>query len=210
MIDVDERPAVTGAPPLSLRRELARKGIHLLSAIFPIALALGVELRVVMAALATLVVVALATEWGRARHERVRVAFHSTVGGLLRPHEHQMLSGATWLFIALLAAVALLPHDVAITAMWAVSTGDAMAAVVGSWFGRRRVGREGKTLEGSLACALVTLAGAILIAHLTVTESVAAALLAAAAERPRRPLDDNVRIVIVVGGGMLLWRLIFT
>lgn len=200
---------MTVAPPLSLRHELARKGIHLLSAIFPVALAVGVPTRVVVVALGVLVVIALATEWARARHDRVRAVFHSTVGTLLRPHEHQALSGATWLFVALLGAVALLPHSVAIVAMWAVSTGDAMAAIFGSWIGRRRVGRSGKTIEGSLACALVTFAGAMLIARLSVSESVAAALLAAVAELPRRPLDDNVRIVVAVGGGILLWRLIF-
>ena len=35
-------------------------------------------------------------------------------------------------------------------------------------------------------------------------------VLAAAAEHPRRPMDDNFRIALAVGCGILLWRMGFS
>jgi hypothetical protein len=36
-----------------------------------------------------------------------------------------------------------------------------------------------------------------------------ASLAASLAERPRRPLDDNIRVVVAVAIGITLWRFAF-
>jgi dolichol kinase len=194
----------------TFRHELARKAIHLLSAVFPLIYAAGVPRRFLLYLLAAASVVAIAVEIGRARHARTRELFHQATGALLRPHEHTQLSGATWLVLAFLGSVALYPPPVAIAAMWAVGVGDAAAALVGHPLGRHRIGRSGKTLEGAIACLVATFPGALLIARLSVPESIVAAAAAAVAEAPHRPFDDNVRIAIAVGGGILLWRMVFS
>lgn len=94
--------------------------------------------------------------------------------------------------------------------MWAVGVGDAVAALVGHPFGRLRIGPSGKTLEGAIACLAASFVGALFVARLSMPESIVAAAAAAVAEAPRRPLDDNVRITIAVGGGILLWRMAFS
>jgi phytol kinase len=84
--------------------------------------------------------------------------------------------------------------------MWAVALGDASAAIVGRSIGRHKLTWMGaKSIEGSLACALITIAGALLVARLDVVLSCIAGVAAAAGELPHRPFDDNIRIAMAVG-----------
>jgi dolichol kinase len=200
------------APPFTLRRELARKALHVTSAAVPVAYAAGLVPRAgLRAGLLALLAVALGVEAARARSERVRAHFTRATGPLLRAHEHHRWAGATWLLAAFALAVWLYPAPVAVAATWAVSLGDASAAVVGRWLGRRPLApRLAKTLEGSAACAVVTFVGALWVARLSLGASVVAGLAAALAEAPERPLDDNVRVVLAVGAGILLWRMAFS
>ncbi|HET7459577.1 MAG TPA: hypothetical protein VFJ74_18135 [Gemmatimonadaceae bacterium] len=203
-----------GAPnaALTLRRELARKALHISSAAVPVAYAAGLLSRGVLGAgLLALLALALVVEVGRARSARLRSHFTRATGALLREHEHDRWAGATWLLVAFCIAVWLFPAPVAIAATWAVALGDASAAVVGRWLGRHRLSPTvAKTVEGSAACAAVSFAGALWVAHLGVAASVVAGLAAAIAEAPARPLDDNVRVVLAVGAGILLWRMAFS
>jgi dolichol kinase len=134
--------------------------------------------------------------------------FDARLGRLLRVHEAHGLSGATWLILALLAAALLFPRDIAIAAMAAVAVGDAAAAIVGRAVTRHR--GEGKSLAGSVACLAASAFMAWAIADFTWPEALVAGILAAIAERPRRPLDDNLRIALAVGCGILLWRMGFS
>ena len=199
-------PAKT--PALTPQREFARKGLHLLSAAIPVAYSLGVSRTVVALTLAGALAIALVVEFARSRHERTRTVFDARLGRLLRVHESTELSGATWLIVALLTAALLFPRDIAIAAMAAVAVGDAAAAVVGRALTRH--GRDGKSLAGSVACFAASALMALAIARFTWPEALVAGILAAIAERPRRPLDDNLRIALVVGCGILLWRMGFS
>lgn len=203
-----EGPTAEPDPVLSLRRELARKGLHLLSTAVPVAYAAGIARVVVIWGLASALAIALAVEIGRSRSLRARTAFHATVGDLLRAHERQGPSGATWLVIALLIAVVLFPRDVAIAAMCAVALGDAAAAIIGRAVARTAVHR--KSFGGSAACFAASAVSTRVIAGFAWPEAMIIGILAALAERPRRPLDDNLRIVIAVGCGILLWRMGFS
>ncbi len=196
-------------PRIELRREIARKLLHLSAVAVPIAYAAGLPRRQIVSVLAVLAGVALLVELARRRSRRAREVFVGATGLLLREHEYRALSGATWLILALLLAAALLPVPAAIAAMWAVTVGDAAAALVGRTFGRRRAGRS-KSLEGSLACAVATGLGAFFVAHLAAGVALAAAVAAAVAEFPERPLDDNLRIVVAVGATIVLWHKLFS
>ena len=208
----------TGAA-LALRHELARKTLHLGTVAVPVAYAAGMPRATLLAALLALALVALVVEMLRARHEASRAVFVRATGILLREHEHARWAGATWLLLAFLLAVAAFPRDVAIAAMVGVALGDAAGAVVGRAWSHRRaataapaVGKTaGKTWVGSAACLVATALGAWGIAGLGPAPALLAGTLAAAAERPRiARLDDNMRIVIAVGAGILLWRIAFS
>jgi dolichol kinase len=105
--------------------------------------------------------------------------------------------------------------------MLAVALGDASAAIVGRWVGMRAAARAAartpgssvvpsgrKTWAGTLACAVATALGALLVARLGPGAALACAVAAALAERPRAPLDDNVRVALAAGGGAQLAALL--
>jgi phytol kinase len=194
--------ARTRAP--SLRRELARKAIHVSSTAVPIALALGIERRRALLVLGALALIAIAVEVGRAASSTVGVRFEAIFRPLLRPHEVARVTGATWLISAMFVAVLLLRRDAAIIATWAAAVGDTAAALIGMRFGRIRSARDGKSLEGSAACLLATLAGALLLTRAGTGIALLAALAATMAERLPWPHDDNIRIITAVGITMMI------
>jgi dolichol kinase len=184
---------------LTRRRELSRKALHLLFAAVPLSLAGGVARAPMIAVLAVLLALAVALEVSRVRSPAVARAFTRTVGPLLRERERDTQrmywTGATWLIGVSLAAVALLPRADAIAVTWAVTVGDASAALVGTALGGRLVPRRsGKSFEGSTACFLTTFAGAYGLAGLGVSLALAVSVAATLAEWPRSAIDDNVRV----------------
>jgi dolichol kinase len=195
-----------GAAPLALRHELGRKALHLTTTIVPLAYAGGLPQPVVVVALATLVVIAIVVEVARHGSPRWRQRFERLVGPLLRGPEHAGIAGATWLLGGFLLVAALAPRPAAIAAMWAVAAGDAAASIVGRSVGRIRLGSR-KTLEGLVAGFAVTAAGTACLTGLSWPAAILTGAVAAAAELPERPGDDNVRVaiatalVVVLAGG---------
>lgn len=200
---------------LALRHEVARKALHLTSVAAPVMYASGVPRSTLLALLSAAGAVAVAVELARRHAPLARRLFHRATGPLLRSHEHERLSGATWLIGAFLGVVALAPREAAIAAMWAVSVGDASAAVVGRTLSSAREARLAalggpaprrarKSIAGSAACAIATFAGAFWLAGAGPATSAAAGVVAALAEWPRGPLDDNVRVAAAVAGVVAL------
>ena len=203
-----KKDGVAGRPYAAITQEAARKGIHLMSAAVPVGLALGVTRNIVIVALATLFSIALVVEIARRTSAAAASRFMRLFASLLRAHEAQSVIGATWLLGAMLGAVAILPRDAAIAATWAVAIGDASAALIGIRFGRHRDRESGKSLEGSAACAITTTLGALLLARLSLAESLMLGVIAAVAERATWPADDNARIVALVGASAWLWSVV--
>lgn len=188
----------------SFRRELARKAIHLSSAAVPIFLAVGGARPVALAVLGALALIAMSIEIARAMSPAAASRFEALLLPLLRAHETRHVTGATWLLVSMFVAVLLLPRDIAITATWAAAVGDTAAALIGMRFGRKRSPRDGKSAEGSVACLLITLAGALLLARVGVTTALLASVAATLGERMSWPRDDNVRIIALVGATALM------
>ena len=170
----------------------------------PIALALGIERRIALIVLAALAVIAIVVEAARAASPMIGARFDAIFHPLLRSHESTRVTGATWLISAMFLAVLLLPRDAAIIATWAAAVGDTAAALIGMRFGRIRSARDGKSLEGSAACLLATLAGALLLARVGMGTALLAALAATVGERLPWPDDDNIRIIAAVGVTMMI------
>lgn len=181
------------------RRELARKAIHVTSTAVPIGLAAGIDHHLAVTILGVLLLLAILVELIRARVASAAARFDAMFATLLRAHESRGVTGATWLIGAMFAAVLLLPRSAAIAATWAAAAGDAAAALVGMRFGRHHSTRDGKSVEGSAACFLATLLGAVLVARIQLPAALLVAGATAAAERMPWPRDDNIRIVAVAG-----------
>ncbi len=205
-------PAPSPAPPAhggTLRRELARKALHLSSAAIPVAYALGAPRGPLLLLLGSLVSVALVVEGARRVSPAARGWFLRVFGRLLRQHERGGLVGATWMLLAYTGAVWLTPAPVAIAATWAVAAGDASAALVGRAMADRagRSPADGrKTWWGSAGCAGVSAAGAYALAGLSPVLALLVGLVAAGAERPAGPGDDNLRITLAVCALLMLAR----
>lgn len=185
--------------PLAVRHELARKALHLGAAVVPLSYRAGAPRDALALILAAALLVALLVEIARVRRPSVQGALDRMVGPLFRHHERARLTGATWLAVALLVALMLLPPPLAIATMWAAAVADPAAALVGRTIGRIRPRPGAKSLEGALACFAVAALGAWLVAGLPPSWALAAGIAAAAAEWPTVSLDDNIRVSLGVG-----------
>src|SRR6185295_12031045 len=107
--------------------------------------------------------IAIAIDLLRIHEDRVRRFFRDFFGQMIRPHERMSLLGSTYLLLAALLAVEIFPRPVAAAALGFTILGDAVAALVGKAWGRRRLFR--KSLEGTAAgLAVCILWGAFLVA----------------------------------------------
>lgn len=194
-----------------MKRELARKAIHVASVGAPLLVWL-LPRPAAVAVLVSIALLALAIELARHRIRVVRYHFLRHTRTLLRPHERRGLAGATWMAMAYAAALFLFPMPVAVAAMLYNGLGDAAAALVGKRWGRHRTA-WGKSWEGFAAGLAVDLAigvGMWMLAPAAVplAGAVLGAVAAAAAEFAPLPLDDNVRVTLAGGAGILLGALL--
>lgn len=122
-------------------------------------------------------------------------------GVFAHPHEHAQVNSATW-FATGLAVLAFLPVPPAAAAVAVLGFGDPAAGAVGRRWGRTRLA-EGRSLEGTLAFALVGVTAAQVALSLAWpsdarwTLSLAAAVAGAVTEALLRSIDDNVAVPIV-------------
>lgn len=175
-------------------RELPRKTLHLTTASVPLGLWLGVPQQLMAIALVSLFGVACALEFARRRSTIVASRFEATVGVMLRQHEvNNGITGATWLLATFAITCLLAPWPAVIAGTWAGAVGDGSAALVGrSWRAMR--GGTGKTVVGSVACAVTSAIGAWWLAGFSVPAALVIGVVAASVERPSLSLDDNVRV----------------
>jgi dolichol kinase len=195
-----------------MRRELARKAIHVSSTALPLLVWL-VPRPLAIAVLVPVAVLAVAVDVARHRIRPVRYHFLRHTRTMLRPHERRGLAGATWMALAYAAALLVFPKPVAVAAMLFNGLGDATAALVGKRWGRHRT-RWGKSWEGFAAGLVVDLAvglGMWMIAPAAVplAGAMLGALVAASVEFAPLPLDDNVRVTLAGGAGIVLGAILF-
>lgn len=189
-----------------MKRELARKAIHVSSTAVPLLVWL-LPRPVAIALLVPVAVLALAIDLARHRIRPFRYHFLRRTRTMLRHHERHGLAGATWMAVAYAAAVVLFPREVAVAAMLFNGLGDAAAALVGKRWGRRRTA-WGKSWEGFAAGlavnALVALGVSMLTPGFPLGAALLGAVIAAAVELAPLPLDDNVRVTLAGGAGIML------
>ena len=129
---------------------------------------------------------------------------------LLRESERRRITGATYIALSSLVAFLLFDKPVAIAALFFLSLGDPLAALVGthmgSMFGLRRF--YGKSPVGTLAFLTVALTAAGVLSASGVVPFhwglVAGAAIAAIVELVPLMVDDNVSIPLVSGAAMTL------
>ncbi len=151
--------------------------------------------------------ISLVVEFYRFWQRNFRRTFNRVFGTILRRHEMKDFTGATYMLFSALLCVAFFSPPIASGAMALLSIGDTFAALVGMNFGKRRFGKLGKSLEGSLACFATCLIFAIFWLQNPVL-AFTGALAATLAELVNIPVDDNLRIPLISGLVMTLMQII--
>lgn len=192
-------------------KETLRKSIHLASLAIPFAYRYVVRYEnrklmfyILLGALALMLVIEFYRFW----QKNFRKTFWWIFGLVLRRHELRDFTGATYLLFAAVVCVAFFPAEIAFFALSFLALGDTFAAMVGINFGRRKLGKGKKSLEGSLACFAVCFAFALFFGLHPVV-ACAGAVAATLAEVSWLPVDDNVEVPIVSALAMSLAQVFF-
>ena len=185
------------------RVERGRKAIHLAMFVFPVWIAWAPDpLRLRGLLLAFLVILTL--DVLRLRWPPFRRHVHARVGDYLRAHEQHRLTSVHYLTLAACMLAWIAPRAIAAAALGFLVLGDALAAVVGECWGRRRW--RGKSFEGSLACwAGCVVAGALFLPQ-ELGAVVVAALLASVVEALPLGVNDNLSMPFAAAAA--LWLLV--
>jgi dolichol kinase len=189
------------------RDELARKAIHLTSALCPL-IYLGISRQLMLGLAVPVMLLFLGIDWLRRKHARFRALYDRFLGQMMRTDEQKQFCGASFVMIAVVLCTFLYPKPIAVAALFILSISDSLASLVGraiggpSWFG--------KSLAGSGAFLL----SALIIVWRCVPESpvagVAGAVVATVVEAlplrvGRVRVDDNLSVPL--SAGVVIWAL---
>lgn len=194
--------------PLDHKRELLRKALHLLALIIP-AIIFFLGTLPALLILGPSAAVFLCLDYLRARSARVGRWIEAYFGSLMRteekslPGQKPVINGSTWVLVTAVLLLLLFPAYIAAAALTLFLLGDAVAAMVGSRYGRIYWGKSRKTVEGSLAFLAAALLVVLLFPGIKFWPGAAASVCACLAELPSGPLNDNLRVPLVAAAAML-------
>lgn len=181
----------------------ARNAYHVSSSVTGIvALELAPDPRIPMGIALAFAASAWTLEIARRRSAAVNAACMRLFGKTAHPHEAHRINSATWYATALTVLALANQVPAAVIALIVLGLGDPAAAIVGKRFGRVKL-MHGRTLEGTLAFALVSAAAAfgfVALLHPALglgriaLASLGAAVAGALAELTSKRLDDNLTI----------------
>ncbi len=194
---------------ISYSDELKRKAVHLVALIIPLAIWMLGRTPAVML-LAALSATALAADLLRIRSQAFARFLYRFVGFMMRPEECPavggplVLNGATWVLLSATLLLIFFPVEITILSFTAFMLADATAAIVGRRWGRHRWKGTSRTVEGSTAFLAVSVLVMLAFGWIPVVVIVLASLAGTAAEIPSRPLNDNIRVPLVMGAVIYL------
>ncbi len=188
---------------MSILPEVQRKAIHLTFILIPLAYHYEfLSKRFLVRGLLVATLLSIAFEIARLHDPRVRMFFRNFFRDLIRNHEHKQLLGSTYLLIASVITIELFTEPIAVAALGALILGDTAAALVGKTLGKPRI--FGKSIEGSLACFVVSFLFAWGVVGLDAETAAIGMVAATLFELLPIPLDDNFRIPLSAGFAMKL------
>ncbi|MGE0480614.1 MAG: diacylglycerol/polyprenol kinase family protein [Phycisphaerae bacterium] len=191
---------------MAYRQEIARKTIHLASALIPTAY-LFLPRELVLTLLLILLLAMGAIEVLRQNTPAFGRLFDRILGFMLRRFEHRGVTGATFVFLASFLAIGLFPKPIALTVLYILSISDSLASLVGMRFGSIRF--RGKSLEGSAAFFLSALLIAWIVFQGRPVPALVGATVSTVAEAlplrlGRYEVNDNVWVPLVTGATLML------
>ncbi len=192
-----------------VKSELYRKLVHLFSMIIPIIYYFFLPLR--RNALLILLPITLGSiiiDIIRIQHPTTKKIFYRVFGLMLRNKEISKLTGASYLLTSSVISIAIFPIKITFLALSFLAIGDTFAALIGIVFGKRKIVKYNKTIEGGLACFLSNFLFGLIIYYFVFRNEVSqlyliviftGAVAATLAEFITIPINDNIRIPIFSG-----------
>ncbi|MCD6117595.1 hypothetical protein J7K93_11305 [bacterium] len=180
-----------------MRQELKRKVIHISSVVFPISY-LFIEKHELLFILGLLIVFAVSVELCRFFSFKCAKIFDKIVGPLLRFHEKQKFTGATNLLIAFYVSVLIFNQSVAISVMLFVALSDALSALAGKKWGKRKLFKD-KTCIGCLVFIATGFLIILAVPNLPFAAGLTGMAAGTAADIFIDKIDDNITIPLISG-----------
>ena len=126
-------------------------------------------------------------------------------GNLMRREELHSLTANSFYVLGMATVVLAFPKPIALLAVLYLALGDPAAAIVGTRWGRRRIGIGNKSVEGMAAngfvCFVATFLVGLFLFHLQIDKAFALAVLGSSAamiaEVIPMPLDDNFTLPVI-------------
>jgi dolichol kinase len=179
--------------------EIKRKLFHLLMLIY-VAAYWVLEKTLVLKLLGVVIIFVLICDIVRLRVPSFNTWLLRFLGGVHRDHETNNLSGLPWTLLGSFFTILIFPDKkIVVVSFLYLAFGDAMAAIVGRVFGRRKTVRS-KTVAGSVACFVACLLAGLpfLPWPLALAGAVAATLI----EVVPWPLNDNFWMPLASAGAL--------
>jgi dolichol kinase len=187
-----------------MKKELTRKGIHLLPLSIPLAYSYDLFSYPTIVIIVTAVTLVFAgLDLLRLKFPVLRRAFMWLFGNLIRKHEYRFLTGSTFILLSFTISLIVFPKPIAVAVMYYTVLGDGMASLIGKKWGKIKLGR--RTLEGSIACLVTCLVVGSIVEGLSFSLVLIGALGATTVEGLSGKVDDNMTIPFISGLLMMVW-----
>ena len=177
--------------------ELVRKAIHLSSSAIPLLYWFVLDRDIMLKGVIILSAGFLAAEYLRLHSPTGKRLFNLVFGSALRAHEHQNLTGATYVFTGSVLCIFLFPKEIAVPSLLILSLSDTFAALVGIPYGKHPF--LAKSVEGSSTFFIVSLLILTLFFPGNLVFNILIAMVLTVAEAYPMNLDDNFVIPLLSG-----------
>ena len=182
-----------------------RKSIHLFVAFLPILYYHFLSRYQFFIIILILTLIALLIELLRFKNKNFASLFYKVFGKLLWKQESHTFTGSTTFLIGALISTALFTKPVTVSVLLFLTFGDTIAYFVGksphiSFMRGRKIKVFGeKTLEGAIACFLMSIIIVLIIPEIKLWHGILGALLASIVELLPWGIDDNFSIPVISG-----------
>ena len=181
--------------------EINRKLIHTSSAIIPLVYWFVVPQNIMIYGLVVVNLVFFLVEYLRLIDSPAGRFLSWFFKPAIREREASRVTGAAFVFLGNLVTITLFPKGIAVPALLILSISDSFAALIGIPLGKHRIGT--KSLEGSLAFFLVSIAVLAFFPSISWIAKILGAALGTLVEAFLGMVDDNIAIPVSVAA--ILW-----
>jgi dolichol kinase len=177
---------------IPLTQEIIRKSLHLSNLIIPLFL-YTYDRHLTLSILLPLTIIFLIIDILRVKNAYIKKLYNTFFKSITRDSENNSLTGASYVFISSSLVILLFSKSLAIASLMIMSISDTLAAIIGRLYGSIHI--NGKTLEGSIAFFLSSVAIVSIFPKLNLLTAIISVIIATITEL-YSAVDDNLSVPI--------------